>query len=183
MGEPLEDYRALEFFARTGEWQTIAYAGSVKRLTAWEIDSGFEAELRRNLPRAEVIIGNSFELSLENRFSGAFEFIVIDNPQSIFEGYCEHFEALPLVPRLLSAAGGVVIFNINRRPFNYEQLPDWQKRRTDYYGRDAVSLGVDFLLDFYTARFAAMALRVRFGFEEQRNSEYLSYLVFGLAHR
>lgn len=183
MGESLSHYRALEFFARTGAWQTMAYIDKVKSLTAWEIDCGFEAELRRNLPQARVIIGDSFKLARQRQFFGAFEFIVIDNPQGIFEGHCEHFEALHLVRRLLSPKGGVLVFNVNRRPYNYEQHPEWQKRRKKYYGRDAAYLDSEFLLGFYTEKLLSMGLDMRFSFEEQRNKEYLSYLVFGLARQ
>jgi hypothetical protein len=179
MGEPLGEYRALEFFARAGDWQTNAYATKVKSLSAWEINPDFELDLKRNLPGAEIRIGDSYELALEESRQGTFEFIVFDNPQNVFADHCEHFEALPLISQLM-ATKGLVVFNINRRPFKYVESPEWQRRRKEYYGRDASALDVDFFIAFYGVKFAAMGLKVRFSFEVQRNQEYLSYLVFGL---
>ena len=179
MGEPLGNYQALEFFARRGDWQTTVYASKVKSLHAWEIASEFEMALKRNLPRAEIRIGDSYKLAQEKCNQGKFDFIVFDNPQNVFGDRCEHFEALPLTPQLITEQG-VVIFNINRRPFDYEKSPEWQKRRSEYYKCDASILDGGFLLAFYSRKFATMGLKVRFSFEQQRNKEYLSYLVFGL---
>lgn len=179
MNEPINEYHALEFFARAGDWQTCVYAPYVKKLSAWEIDPSFEADLRKNLPAAEIRIGDSYKMAYEKQYQGAFGLIVFDNPQNVFAGYCEHFEALPLVSQLL-AGRGVVVFNINHHPFNYEKSPEWQKRRKEYYGRDASALDIAFLLNFYADKFNQMGLKVRFVLEEPRNVEYLSYLVYGL---
>ena len=179
MGEPLKDYRALEFFARAGDWQTAEYFSKVKHLCAWEIDPEFEIDLIRNLPGADIRIGDSYMLGREECYQNKFGFVVFDNPQNIFNGHCEHFEALPLLPHLM-AERGVVIFNVNRCPFNYEQNPEWKKRREEYYGRDAHKVDVGFFIDFYTRKFSDMGLNVYISFEAKRNKEYLSYLVFGL---
>lgn len=179
MGEPLEEYRALEFFARTGNWQTTSYMPKVKNITAWEIEREYEPDLRRNLPNAEIRIGDSYKMAREKCHSGAFEFIVFDNPQNVFGEHCEHFDALPLLSQLM-ADRGVVVFNINHQPFYYEQSPEWQKRREEYYGCDATSLDSSFMEEFYSRLFKNMGFKSRFIFEEQRNNEYLSYLIVGL---
>jgi len=179
LGEPLSKYRALEFFARSGDWQTVAYAHKVKTLTAWEIDPMFEPQLRLNFPSADITIGDSFMLANKKDFKHAFEFIVIDNPQGIYGKYCEHFEALNLLPNLMSRRG-VVVFNVNRKPFNYSHDLLWQKRRHDYYKMDASNMDVDYLLEYYEKIFSELLFRSRFSFEVKRNNEYLSYLVFGL---
>ncbi len=179
MGEPLSQYRALEFFARAGDWQASAYAAKVKSISAWEIDPNFEKDLKRNLPDAKIQIGDSYNLAYDKQYQNVFEFIVFDNPQNIFSDYCEHFEALPLISELM-AKQGLVIFNVNRHPFNYAENPEWQKRRMEYYGCDASDLNSAFLLNFYPHKFFTMGFKVRFSFEEQRNKEYLSYLVYGL---
>jgi len=183
IGERLSAYRALEFFARSGDWQATAYVDRVASLTAWEIDPKFERELRNNLPRAEIVICDSFDLARRPENQRRFEFIVLDNPQNVYgAGYCEHFEALELTPRLLSNSG-VIVFNVNRCPFGYDQHPMWQRRRAEYYRRDAAALGSQFLLEFYAQRFGDLGFSVRFSFEQQRNAEYLSYLVFGVSLR
>ena len=117
MGVDIGSFMALEFFARKGNWHTLSYSNKVKSITAWEIDSKFSNDLRKNLPNSIIRIGDSFELAKEAQYSNSFNFIVFDNPQRIFGNYCEHFECLSLIPFLISNDGGVVIFNINRAIF------------------------------------------------------------------
>jgi hypothetical protein len=183
LGIDLASRDALEFFAREGDWQTVSYAREVARLDVWEIDPGFESALRENLPRARVRIGNSFELAAEEEFAGQFDFIVFDNPQGIFgekDRYCEHFEALETVPRLMKPEA-VVIFNVNREPFDYERFPAWQLRRNRFYARDQTSrLDEGFLMDFYRRYFEARGIEVRQAFIEPRHDRYLVYFVAAL---
>ncbi len=179
-GVDIRNLIALEFFAREADWQTQSYAGLVKELHAWEIDPTFEEKLKRNLPNAIVRIGDSFKIAEEYPYHHYFDFIVFDNPQNVYGPYCEHFEALILVDKLLGNHG-IVIFNVNLAPFNYENSPIWQKRRSDYYGCDASKLSPSFLLDFYENIFKGQGFEVDFKFEEKRNDEYLSYLVFSLS--
>ena len=109
---------ALEFFARKGNWHTLSYANKVSSITAWEIEAEFRNDLITNIPHAAIRIGDSFGLAKEGQYSNSFSLIVFDNPQGVFGKYCEHFECLNLIPDLLSKDGGVVIFNINKTPFN-----------------------------------------------------------------
>lgn len=178
-GEPLGTFRALEFFARQGDWQTRAYAHLVAEMDAWELDPQHEAALRANFPRAHVRIGDSFEIAHEPQYRRRFNWLVLDNPQMIYGRYCEHFEALDLAPSLL-ASMGVVIFNVNKKPFDYALHPDWQARRQAYYGCDAGQLGQSFLMEFYNRRLEQLGMRVRYLYEEPRNAEYLSYIVAGV---
>ena len=82
---------------------------------------------------------------------------------------------------MLSKDGGVVIFNINKTPFNYDKKSIWANKRNKYYNiSDASSLDIHFLLNFYKDKFALLGFKTLFSFEQQRNKEYLSYLVFNL---
>jgi len=177
---PLNEYHGLEFFARKGNWQTLSYVDRVKSIDAWEIDPLHENDLRKNLPSAIISIGDSFTLAKDHRVRGKYNFIVIDNPQNIYSSYCEHFEALKLIPSLLNKDGGVVVFNVNLNPFDHEINPEWMERRKQFYGKCALSLDHDFIIDFYHKHFLSMGLEVKFIFEEKRNDSYLSYIVVGL---
>jgi hypothetical protein len=169
----------LEFFSRKGNWQTLSYSDLVKTLTAWEIDEQFESSLRKNLPKAEVTIGDSFKLACEFRYKNRFDFIVFDNPQGTYNGYCEHFECVDLINKIIKKEGGVVIFNVNKNPFNYDKTSIWAQRRNHYYNVEE-SAGLDsvFLLSFYKHKFYTLGFKTLFSFEISRNNEYLSYLVF-----
>ena len=178
-GESLGSYRALEFFAREGDWQTKSYAHLVGELDAWELDPQYEKALRTNLPQAHVRIGDSFKFAHESQYQQHINWLVIDNPQMIYGNYCEHFEALELAPKLM-ASTGVVIFNVNKKPFDYDSHPDWKLRRRAYYGCVASKLETSFLFDFYGDLIEKLGFNVRYLYEEPRNSEYLSYIVVGV---
>ena len=182
-GYNMSDMDALEFFAREGDWQTKEYAGKVKTVEAWEVNPNFENGLKKNLPDAVIRIGNSFELARDDMNKGKFDFIIIDNPQCLYgpnNEYCEHFEALELVPFLLKERG-IVMFNINSNPFDYDKHPEWQKRRNEFYNlTDTSLLTKDFLLSFYKDFFKQMGLKIEFAWFESRNEQYLAYLIYGL---
>ena len=185
-GIDLRAMHALEFFAREGDWQTVAYANKVRSLDAWEINPDFKANLERNLPSAHIVIGNSFDLAKKPENRKRFDFIVFDNPQELFgpgECYCEHFEALELVPVLMSKKS-VVVFNVNKKPFDYEKYPKWRASRERFYCTSKTEkMDASFLLDFYKRLFLAKGLETIFSFEEKRNREYLSYLVLILERK
>jgi hypothetical protein len=179
-GVDLRKSSALEFFAREGNWQTQSFADKVKELHAWEINPVFESSLKANLPGASIRIGDSFKIANEKKYYRFFDFLVFDNPQNIYGNYCEHFEALPLVKKLLKSKG-IVIFDINLAPFDYDKFPLWKKRRSEYYSVDARNLTPSFMLKFYTKFFNSQGFNVNFCFEEKRNNEYFSYLVYSLS--
>lgn len=186
LGFDLSKLRGLEFFAREGDWQTVSYALEIAELDAWEIDPKFEQALRVNLPQAHIRIGNSFELARKKECAGAFDFIVYDNPQGFFgdsKQYCEHFEALETTG-LLARPESIVIFNVNRRPFNYDNFPEWRRRREGFYNRENTSLLEEaFLLDFYRAYFQGRGFNLREAFIEPRHENYLVYFVAALTKR
>tara|TARA_Y100000739_G_C20458867_1_gene395819 strand:+ start:183 stop:773 length:591 start_codon:yes stop_codon:yes gene_type:complete len=179
-GIKLETFTALEFFAREGGWQTKSYSNLVKNLYAWEIDQKFKKNLTLNHPNAFIKIGDSFVFAKKKEFEEKFDFLVFDNPQSIYNGYCEHFEALENAYFLLKDFG-IVIFNVNKKPFDYNPESDWAFRRNQYYAKDATNLSSQFIKNFYRKLFIKMNFQVIEIFEEKRNEEYLSYLVLMLS--
>jgi hypothetical protein len=185
MGIDISSLNALEFFARKGNWHTLSYANKVNSIAVWEIEAKFSDDLMVNIPHSTIRIGDSFELAKETQYSNSFNFIIFDNPQGVFGKYCEHFECLSLAPILISNNGGLVIFNINRTPFNYDKESMWAKRRNIFYGTDDTSsLDSEFLLNFYKTFFDKLGFDTVFSFEQWRNKDYLSYLVFKLTpHR
>ncbi len=182
-GFDMSKMEALEFFAREGDWQVQAYADKVGSLEAWELNCCFEEGLKKNLPCASVKIGNSFELARLKSNLNKFDYIVIDNPQYLYgtrNEYCEHFEAIELVP-LLMKNKTIVIFNINTKPFDYDKHLEWQQRRNKFYQVDDASvLSKSFLMAFYKEFSEGLGLSVDFSWIEPRNNEYLAYMIIGL---
>lgn len=183
LGVELGRLRALEFFAREGDWQTVSYAGLVASLEAWEINPACEAALRRNVPQARVRIGDSYQFARQPEYAGRFDLVVLDNPQVTFgerHEHCEHFDALELAPALL-ANPGVLIFNVNHSPYGYDRQPEWQRRRQAFYGlADTARLDFSFLDQFYRKFFAVRGRKVGFLFFEPRHEPSIAYCVVKL---
>ena len=176
---PLKSFIGLEFFAREGSWQTLSYGNYLKELYLWEKDQKFEKNLRSNFPKGKITIGNSYEIAKNLSFRNKFDFIVYDNPQGIYDNYCEHFDALPLTP-FLCKEKSIIIFNVNKNPFDYDDYPNSKIRRKSYYGKNAGNLSSEFILNFYKSLFNSLGFTVQDCFEEERNDQYLSYLIFFL---
>lgn len=174
--------RALEVFAREGDWQTIAYLDQVKSLDAWEINPVFKEGLRKNLPKAKIKITDSVKEIRKKEHFEKYDFIVIDNPQNCYgpnNEYCEHFDLIPEIARLLNKKG-IIIFNINKEPFDFEKFPNWRRRRTKFYGRKNTNkLSVQWLLDFYKNLFKKFGYSTKFCFNVLR-AHHLHYLVYFL---
>ncbi len=175
-GVELNKKTALDFFARSGDWQTKYYAKKVKQIYAWEIDKRFENELKINLPENAVTeIGDSFLLSKKFENLNFFDFIVIDNPQGCYgkeESLCEHFEALPLCLKLLNQEDGLIVFNIKTKPFNYDDKAKWQMRRNIFYEKeDCSKLSKKFILNFYKNYFKKHKFDCEYMFLEKRPQE------------
>jgi len=110
-GLRLHEMTALEVFAHCGFLHSKDYHRRVASLEAWELDPQQEAELRRNLPGAEVKITDSYaEIRKTPR---KYALIIIDAPENIYGDrgqYCEHFHMLPEVLRA-AADSAVLILN------------------------------------------------------------------------
>lgn len=183
----LSEMKALEIFARDGSWQTIAYMDKVKSLDAWEIDPIFRKALKRNLPKAKIKIVDSIkEIKKKSNFF-KYDFIVADNGQGCYgdkEQYCEHFNVVPHVAKLLNKEG-IIIFNINKEPFDFDNFPKWQKIRSTYYNKhNTRKLSLKWLLTFYRKLFLEFGYKTKFSFsvsrEDFEHNDYLHYLAYYL---
>lgn len=133
------------------------------------------------MPGAQIEIGNSYLLAKLTKNQAHFDFVVLDNPNGVFGSagqYCEHFEALPIALQLIESKG-VLIFDVNWKPYNYEQHAEWQRRRNAYYDvADASCFDVvEELGPFYCGRIEENGFAVLEWFEMPRDSDYWSYLV------
>lgn len=175
-------HRGVEVFGYTGEYHTMNYIGFVKELHVWEIAADCEERLRQNLPKALVKIADSFQEIERTEFK--FDLMVIDNHQSTFGPYCEHFEFLPKVFSALNNSATVilnVVPNVEEVKVMYKiDITEQQAKRNAWYRvENADRLSETFLLDFYKQFFEAKGYLCQFSFVCRRN-QLVSYLVVHL---
>ena len=186
-GIELRKMNALEVFGRAGDWHTIAYANKVKSLEVWEIDKRWEKELEKKLRTAKIKICDSINTVIEYDNPDKFDLIVIDNPMNTYgpksengvSHYCEHFDIINHINKIM-AGEGIVIFNVNRHPFDYEKSPLWKKRREEFYNvKNTDNMNVEFLLNFYKELFRKIGFETVFHFYVVRH-KHLDYFVYRL---
>ena len=74
----------------------------------------------------------------------------------------------------------ILIFNINKNPFDYDKFLEWKKRREKFYKRKRTSkLSLQFLILFYKKLFLMIGYKTIFQKIFKRN-EYMDYFVFFL---
>ena len=151
---------AIELFGRDGTWQTKKFAEKVKDIEIWEINPKWENKLKENIPNAVVKIRDSISMLKTEGELPKFDLIIIDNPMNVFgntqkdsDDYCEHFEVLENFHKLCQN-DVLIVFNVNRKPFDYMKNPLWVKRRNEFYKTTNTSdMKIEFLLDFYKNKF------------------------------
>lgn len=180
---------ALEMFARAGDWHTSAYANEVKFLEVWEVNKEWVTDLKRNLPNATVKILDSVQTIQTSNDLPKFDLIVIDNPMNLYgpvidgmSKYCEHFDVIEKIPKIVDDEA-ILIFNINKKPVNYELWPLWKKRREQFYGtHNTDNLSIDFLFTFYKKLFLKLGFDTLFHIAVNRH-EYLDYFAYKIKKR
>jgi hypothetical protein len=170
-GIDFNKFSAIELFGRDGSWQTKLFGEKVNKLEVWEINKKFEKELRKNIPKSKIKIINSIKALQENKKFQLFDLILIDNPNNTYgnnddiltsEKYCEHFDILGNIGKLINKEA-LVIFNVNRNPFNYSKFPDWKKRREIFYGiKNTENITIEKLLIFYEKFFKKIGFETIF---------------------
>lgn len=125
---PLRGCFALEAFSYTGAWQARAYRDYPSYHEAWEIDKAYESSLKKNLPKANIKITNSFEEILTS--DKKFNFINVDTHQGLFGAYCEHFEFFPL---LFGVIKDECVVNLNVIP---NASAKWRSRYSTLFNKE-----------------------------------------------
>ena len=75
----------------------------------------------------------------------------------------------------------IIVFNINKEPFNYDHQLAWKKRREEFYGAvNTSNLSIEFLLNFYKELFLNLNLATDFCDYVPRHLPHLDYFIFNL---
>ena len=169
-GIDLGKFSALEMFGRDGTWHTSVFANKVKSLEIWEINKKWEKNLKNNFPNAKIRIIDSIKTINEEENLTKFNLLLIDNPMNVFgqnktengKNYCEHFEVISKISKIIQDES-LVIFNVNRCPFDYDKYPLWKQHREKFYGNiDTSNMSLEFLHKHYTKLFEKIGFRTIF---------------------
>jgi hypothetical protein len=160
---------ALDFFAGTGESMS-KYLDWFDDATYWEIDEEKAKIFDKLRPEANIIIGDSYEMALEDEWE--YNLILVENYVGIFGTHCEHFDALNCIPRLISAEGGYVVSQVCTNPklfligqffkdrwMTREYMNRWFKLREIFYGKNIMRR--DELTSHYIVTFNHLGLRLK----------------------
>ena len=185
-GIELNKLSTLEMFGRDGTAHVTAYAEKVRSLEVWEIDKKWEADLKNNLPNAKIKIIDSVNQINNGLNLPKFDLIIIDNtipmfgPENEPNKYCEHFDFIKNIGKIMED-NAIIVFNINKEPFNYDHQLAWKKRREEFYGAvNTSNLSIEFLLNFYKELFLNLNLATDFCDYVPRHLPHLDYFIFNL---
>ena len=185
-GIELNKLSTLEMFGRDGTAHVTAYAEKVRSLEVWEIDKKWEADLKNNLPNAKIKIIDSVNQINNGLNLPKFDLIIIDNtipmfgPENEPNKYCEHFDFIKNIGKIMED-NAIIVFNINKEPFNYDHQLAWKKRREEFYGAvNTSNLSIEFLLNFYKELFLNLNLATVFCDYVSRHLPHLDYFIFNL---
>jgi len=189
-GVELEKFNALEMFGRNGTWHTSFFADKVKSIEIWEIDRKWRKKLEKNFPNSKIKILDSIKTIKEEESLEKFNLLLIDNPMNIFgqnqegseKNYCEHFEILPEISKIIQDES-LVIFNINRCPFDYDKYPLWEQRREKFYSNtNTNNMSLEFLHEFYANLFQKMGFRTIFYINTVRIFYFENDMIYYFAY-
>ena len=185
-GIDLGSLRALELFGGSGGFHTLDYSDEVASLEVWEIDPNLEESLRRNLSEATIRIVNCYDEI--KRTPHRFDLVVVDNPMSIYDGHCEHFDLFPDLFRVANDEAILLLDVIPHAPpevlkkypylFNEEQL---QRRRKFYNSATADNLSLDEIISGYRERTERAGFELEWSFTVRRH--FIYYLALKIRRK
>jgi hypothetical protein len=166
-GVNLGALHALEMFGGTGGGHTVDYAPYVASLEVWEVQPTLASVLHKNLPHATIEIVDSFaQLELTKK---KFDLVVVDPPYEMFNGYCEHFELLPGVFRILNTFA-ILILNIRLEIVVFSRYSDehFERRRAFYHVKDPTSISLERMIKVYKDLASQHGFEVKWWFAKDR---------------
>jgi hypothetical protein len=173
----LASLRVLELFGGTGKFHTLDFASRVSSLEVWEIDSRLEGPLKRNLPGAVIRIVDSH--SEIKRTGERFDLVIVDNPMSIYDGYCEHFDLFPDLFRL-ARDEAILLLNVipslppaARKKYPYIFNEEQCSRRLRFYGTEEVeNLSWEQMVSAYRRHAGRAGFALEWSFSVRRHFVY-----------
>jgi len=174
-GIKFSNLKCLEVFGRDGTWHVSIFAKLVKSMEIWEIDEKWKDELQKNFPKSDIKIIDSIKTIKNNLELPKVDILLIDNPMNLYgnensqeDRYCEHFDLIEEIKKFCNKKI-LVIFNVNRHPFDYNLYPEWKKRREQFYmNTETDNLSTEFLHKFYEQLFEKLGFNIIFNINVTR---------------
>lgn len=151
----IEKFQAIELFCGDGHSLSGQMAELSEFLIGYEINSEKEKEFKKNIINGEFRLQDSVKMmkEIEEGDIGTYNLIGVDAPCCIFgDNYCEHFEILGYVYKLMENGEKIVcVFPIVHKPYDVDKQENqsWMKRREIFYKTGEIILDLDKILNVY----------------------------------
>jgi hypothetical protein len=176
-GVAIGSLKAIELFGGCGKRHTVDYANRIARLEVWEIEPSCEEVLRKKIPQATIHITDTYQQI--RKTSERFDLIVVDNPMSIYDGHCEHFDLFPDLFRLAADSAIIVVNAIpnlsaavaRKLPYLFSEK-QLQVRRRFYNTDNADDLSWGQIVSAYRGQAEAAGFELEWSFSVRRHFIY-----------
>lgn len=158
--------KLIELYASDGHLISHKIAEQSSFFVGYEIDPSKEEGFRRNIANGEFRCGDSVKMmeTIKDGEIGYYNLISVDAPVCIYgDDYCEHFETINYVYKLISPGEKVLcVIPVVSKPYDTDKKENapWMKRRGLFYNTEEVNLDLDNAVQTYDQVFEKQGLHV-----------------------
>lgn len=162
----IKEFKAIELYGGDGHTLSNRMAEHSVSFVGYDINPAKEEGFKGNVPNGEFRCCDSVKMMMQMQDDeiGTFNLISADAPICIYgEGYCEHFEILKYVHKLLKKGEKVLcVFPVTAKPYDTEKEENraWMEKRAEFYGTGEKNLDLDAAYDIYDSVFKKQNLKV-----------------------
>ena len=162
----IEEFKAIELYGGDGHTLSNKMAEQSASFIGYDINPDKEEGFKRNVVNGEFRCGDSVKMmrTMQDGEIGTYNLISTDAPICIYgEDYCEHFEILEYVYKLLERDRKVLcVFPVTVKPYDTEkeENSEWMKKRAEFYKTEGKNLDLDAVYDIYDGIFEKQGLKV-----------------------
>jgi len=162
----IEELKTIELYGGDGHSLSDKMAEQSVSFVGYDINPDKEEGFKNNIPNGEFRCGDSVRMmrTMQEGEIGTYNLISVDSPICIYgEGYCEHFEILQYIYKLLRKGRKVIcVFPVTKEPYDTEKAENraWMKRRAEFYESEEKNLDLDAALKIYDRIFYRQNLKV-----------------------
>jgi len=174
----MAEFRAIELYGGDGHTLSNKMAEKCVSFVGYDINPEKEEGFKQNIANGEFRCGDSVKMmrTMKDGEIGTYNMISIDSPICVYgENYCEHFEIIEFVYKLLKHGENVLcVFPVVSKPYDTEKEENgvWIKKRKDFYKTDFINLELNKIYGVYDEIFSRQGLQIldrRYICREYRN--------------